>query len=241
MGYDDSEEKRDRHARWSDRFKSMRWMLTGGAAVAVLFTVTGFWQGGDRLFTKFGTVLSQVFNPAQPPPKVDVQSIVMQQIRDASELTTASFTMQAVVPTSRDATVGGFVVGTTKLLYIAYGEVQAGVDLSQLKPENVQVVGDTIRLQLPPPRVLNSKIDVKRSNVYDYNRGMLGLGPDVAPELQSLAQQEALKQIVASACTNGLLQKASDRAKLVVTQLLNTAGYKTVTVETQVSKTQVCL
>ncbi|WP_421657587.1 DUF4230 domain-containing protein [Leptothermofonsia sp. ETS-13] len=70
--------------------------------------------------------------------------------------------------------------------------------------------------------------------------GILGLGPDVAPELQKLAQQEALKKIVEAACTDGLLTKASDRAQLVVTQLLNTAGYKTVSVEVQPPSADAC-
>jgi hypothetical protein len=58
----------------------------------------------------------------------------------------------------------------------------------------VQVTNNTIQLRLPPPRILDSKIDVNRSSVYDYNRGFLGLGPDVGPQLQTLAQRETLKK-----------------------------------------------
>jgi hypothetical protein len=73
--------------------------------------------------------------------------------------------MEAVVPTSQDRKLGEYVIGTTRLLYIAYGEVKAGVDLSELKADNVQIVNDTILLRLPPPRILDSKIDVNRSKV----------------------------------------------------------------------------
>lgn len=213
--------------------KALGLMVTGGAAAALLLTSIGLWQSGSQFFNQIGASLQSFWQPVPPSPQVDVQAIVLQQIREASELTTAAFTMQAVVPTSQDAALGGFVIGTTKLLYIAYGEVQAGVDLSQLTPENVQIRGDQIQLRLPPPKILDSKIDVNKSQVYDYNRGMLGLGPDVAPELQSLAQQKALQKITAAACSNGLLEKASDRARLVVTQLLSTAGYQAVNVEIQ--------
>lgn len=202
-------------------------MLAGGALTAALLIGVSQWQWSDRLLAAFNTLL----NPPQPAPKVDVRSIMVQKVREASELTTASFTMQAVVPTEQDATVSGFTIGTTKLLYVAYGEVQAGVDLSQLTEQSVQTSGDTIQIQLPPPKILNSKIDVNKSQVYDYNRGFLGLGPDVAPDLQTKAQQEALQKIVQAACEADILQKASDRAKFVVSQLLNTAGYKAVTVE----------
>lgn len=204
-------------------------LLTGGLLAAV--AVGSFWavKSSDR----FLSAVNKFLDTTPPPPEVDVRSVVIQKVQDASELTTAVYTMQAVVPTSQDTQFGGMVVGTTKLLYIAHGEVQAGVDLSQVRQKNIQVQGDTIQVVLPPPRILNSKIDVNRSQVYDYNRGNFGLGPDVAPSLQTLAQQKALKTVVESACNDGILNKANDRARLVVTQLLSTAGYPRVVVETQ--------
>lgn len=216
--------------------RSVGWMLTGGVAVAALMAGFGVWRMGDRVFS----TMQSLFNPTQPAPKVDVQSVVIQQVQGVSELTTAVFTMQAVVPTSQNATFNGFVIGTTKLLYIAYGEVRAGVDLRRLTPDRVQVSNNTIQIQLPPPQLLDRKIDVSRSTVYDYNRGTLGLGPDVAPELQALAQKEALKKIVEAACTDGVLDQANDRAKLAVTQLLTTAGYQNITVETQTPSPTAC-
>jgi len=232
MGYD------DRKARdgGGSVFRTVGWMLTGGVMVAALLVGMEGWRMGDRVFS----TVQKLFNPAQPAPKVDVQSVVVQQVQGVSELTTAIFTMQAVVPTSQNATVNGFVIGTTKLLYIAYGEVRAGVDLHSLTAANVQVTGNSIQIQLPPPQLLDRKIDVSRSNVYDYNRGTFGLGPDVAPELQALAQQEALTKIVEAACTDGVLEKANDRAKLVVTQLVTTAGYQSVTVITQPPQPGTC-
>jgi Protein of unknown function (DUF4230) len=224
--------QKDRQKRGTQgfvRFKNLGLVLTGSLLVVGTMTAVGLLRSGDQFFSKVGTLFS---NP-QPEPKVETRSVVIQQVRDASELTTAIFTMEAVVPTQQDATVGGFVVGTTKLLYIAHGEVRAGVDLSALTPEDVQVVGKRLRLRLPPPRVLDSKIDINRSKVYDYNRGVLGLGPDVAPVLQELAQKEALKKIQAAAVTDGVLQRANDRAKLVVTQLVKVPGMEEVVIETQ--------
>ncbi|MBD1929422.1 DUF4230 domain-containing protein [Trichocoleus sp. FACHB-90] len=203
-------------------------MTTGGILLATLFVLIGIWRTG----TRFVGELNSMFNPPPATPQVDVRSVVVRQVRNASELTTAVFTMEAVVPTSQDRKLGEYVIGTTRLLYIAYGEVKAGVDLSDLKADNVQIVNDTILLRLPPPRILDSKIDVNRSKVYDYDRGFLGLGPDVAPQLQTLAQQETLLKIITAACNQGLLKQANDRAELVVSQLLNVAGYKEVLVET---------
>lgn len=217
-------------------FKNLSLVLTGSGLLLGVVLLLGIWRSGDRFLGN----LKSLFSSKPPEPKVETRSVVIQQVRQASELTTAIFTMEAVVPTQQDAAIGGVVIGTTRLLYIARGEVRAGVDLSSLTPESVQVVGDTVRLRLPPPKLLDKKIDVSRSSVYDYNRGPLGLGPDVAPNLQKLAQEEALKKIQAAACSDGILEKANDRAKLAVSQLVRVAGVKEVLVETQKSSAIEC-
>jgi Protein of unknown function (DUF4230) len=201
-------------------------MIGGSMMLAALF-LFGAWKSGDRFLAS----LMGWFGGAKPEPQVDVRSVVVKQVQEASELTTAVFTMEAVVPTQQDASLGGLVVGTTKLLYVAYGQVRAGVDLSQIQPTDVQATGTRLTIRLPAAKLLDRKIDVSRSNVYDYNRGFLGLGPDVAPTLQTLAQQQALEKIVTAACQEGILQRAGDRAKLVVGQLVKVPPYQEVIVE----------
>ncbi|HEY9796057.1 MAG TPA: DUF4230 domain-containing protein [Leptolyngbyaceae cyanobacterium] len=213
----------------SGLLRNLMLMTTGGVVLIALLFGVGVLRSGTRFFEG----LNAMFNAPQPKPQVDVRSLIVSQVRGASELTTAVFTMEAVVPTRQDRNLGGYTLGTTTLLYIAYGEVRAGIDLQDLKPDDVQVVNNTIQLKLPPPRILDSKIDVNRSTVYDYDRGFLSLGPDVAPQLQMLAQRETLKKIVTAACSNGVLAQANDRSQLVVEKLLNTAGYKQVEVKTQ--------
>ncbi|MBD1912475.1 DUF4230 domain-containing protein [Leptolyngbya sp. FACHB-16] len=210
-------------------------MLTGGLVITGLLIGSGLLRDGASLLGGVRRVLPPLQNPVQESePKVDVQSVVVQQVQGMSELTTAKFTMQAVVPTSRDRTFAGYRVGSTTLLYIAHGEVRAGIDLSQITRENVQLAdNNALTIQLPPPKILDSKIDVNRSQVYDYDRGFLGLGPDAAPELQQLAQQQTLQQVVSAACNEGILQEANTRAELAIRQLLTTTGYGAVTVLTQ--------
>lgn len=214
--------------------RNLMLMSTGGIVLIALLFGIGMWRSGNRFFEG----LTAIFSGSAP--EVEVRSLIVSKVRGASELTTAVFTMEAVVPTRQDRKLGGYTIGSTTLLYIAYGEVRAGVDLKDLKPENVQVVNNKIQIQLPPPRILDSKIDVNRSSVYDYNRGFLGLGPDTAPQLQTLAQQQTLQKIEAAACQQNLLTQANDRAQLVVEKLLNTAGYKQVEVKTQSPQSGAC-
>ncbi|MBE9014416.1 DUF4230 domain-containing protein, partial [Pseudanabaenaceae cyanobacterium LEGE 13415] len=142
-------------------FKNISLMLTGSGLLLGAVLVVGFLRSGDQFFDQLRALL----DTKPPEPKIETRSVVIQQIRQASELTTAVFTMEAVVPAQQDAAIAGLVVGTTKLLYIAHGEVRAGVDLSALTPENVQVTDGTVRLRLPAPKILDQKIDVTRSSV----------------------------------------------------------------------------
>ncbi|MEB3291680.1 MAG: DUF4230 domain-containing protein [Synechococcales bacterium] len=214
---------------FSHLLRSLAILVSGGTMLVGLVLVFNFWRSGEGLWKQ----LTSWATATNAEPEVDVRSIVVQQVKDASELTTAIYTMEAVVPTQQDATVAGMVVGTTKLLYIAYGEVRAGVDLSQVTVQDVKPTEKSVTLRLPPPKLLDSKIDVAKSSVYDYNRGSLGLGPDVAPQLQTLAQQQALQKITIAACDKGLLDRANERAKLVVSQLVKLPTYPTVNVVAQ--------
>jgi hypothetical protein len=214
----------------------LAWMSTGAIALTALILGLGVWRSGHQFWLGF----QALWHPTLAQPQVDVRSVALQQIQEASELSTTVFAMEAIVPTHQNRELAGFVVGTTKLLYIAYGEVRAGVDLEQLQPQDVVVQGEVLQIRLPSPRILDAKIDVTRSQVYDYNRGLLGLGPDVAPNLQTLAERQALEKIVATACREGVLQKANERAQQVVGQLLRTSGYPQVMITTQPPLAEAC-
>jgi hypothetical protein len=164
----------------------------------------------------------------------EISTLVVQQIRTVSELTTTIFAMETVVPTSQERQWGNVTLGRTDLLYIGYGEVRAGIDLEQLSEQNIEQKGEKLIVTLPAPEILDQKIDVERSRIYRYDRGFLNLGPDTAPELQSLAQRQTLAKITAAACDQGILDQANQRAETAVGGLLRGTGYKEVEIKISV-------
>ncbi|MEM9452460.1 MAG: DUF4230 domain-containing protein [Cyanobacteria bacterium P01_E01_bin.6] len=216
--------------------KSLMLLLRGSIVLVALLLLFNAVRSSSRLTQ----VIKAFFLPSVSEPEVDPRTLVVQQVQGVNELTTAVFAMESVVPASRDRTLGNYVIGKTTLLYIAYGEVRAGVDLSEINVEDVTIVGDRLQLRLPPPEILDSKIDVMRSRVYDYDRGFLGLGPDSAPELQDVAQKETLTRMVTIACDSGLLTDANERAEVALTRLLNTVGYQELEIQTQVPDAVAC-
>ncbi len=167
--------------------------------------------------------------PTLSPARLTPGAVVL-KLRDAADLTTAVYSGEVIVPISQDQLWASFVIGTTKLLYVAKGEVKAGIDLSHLTANDVVVGENRIQIRLPSPVILDSKIDVNQSQIYDQHRSLFG--PDVAADLHQRAQREALRRIEAAACEGGLLQMASDRAQLVITRLLQQTGYAKVEIQT---------
>lgn len=216
-------------------------LTMGGIGMVTFLILFGVWRTGDRAFTLVENFLSAP--PAEP--EVSVPTMVVSQVQGVSQLTTAIFTMESIVPTQQDRKVGNLTLGTTSLLYIAQGEVRAGVDLSAITTDDVVLNEDSVTVTLPPAKILDHKLDVTKSKVYDYDRGFLNLGPDVAPDLQTLAQQRTLEKVVTAACEQGILDQARDRAEMTVTELLsahseNNEAYNNIQVVSETSPRTTC-
>lgn len=238
IGRDHSTQRPTRRSTLLKGVQLLAIATTGGAIMLASLAGLAFLRSG----TQFVEGIKVALTPQPPEQSVDIRTVVIKQVRQVSELTTAVFTMEAVVPTQSSRKLGEFTIGQTNLLYVAYGEVRAGVDLEELTTADVtsSEAGRSIKLVLPPPRILGTDIDVDRSNVYDYSRGLFDLGPDTAPELQELAQREAKGKIEKAACDQDILGQANDRAELVVTRLLQSAGFEEVVVETASAANTAC-
>lgn len=210
---------------------------TGSSLVVVLgilFTI-------ERTSDRFLTTIENILQPQPTQLQIEESALLLKQIQKMQELTTTTYKMETVVPTSADRTFGeDWTIATTKLLYLAKGEVKAGIDLSQLTNDDIEVSKNKIAIALPAAEILDSKIDVTNSRVYHYDRGFLNLGPDVAPQLQSLAQQKTLNKIVMSACEEGILKTANEEAQNAIAQFLAITNDKEVEVKMSDDGDQSC-
>lgn len=204
-------------------------------AIFFLLLLVGGWQ----LHHQGRQYLSNKWLP-QTTLEVNTSSLIIEQLRQVSQLNTVILTTESLIPTKAERTWGNFVIGTTELVYLAQGEVRAGINLADLKADNLKQTTTGLEILLPPPEILDSKIDVKRSQVYYYHRGFLALGPDLAPQLQTQAQKQALNNIVVAACQRGILNQANLESQAIVTDLLKRAGHENVLVKTQEPAPRAC-
>lgn len=151
---------------------------------------------------------------------VDRQPPVITQIRELGRLESASYTVEKVLEGGVDQgnQLLNLLLGD-RLLFIAHGEVIAGVDLTELRDEDVVVSDDrqSVTLRLPPARVLTKRLDNDLSRVYDRSQGWLTKGD---PELESRVRQEAERAVLLAACDGGILSQSQQNAQRQVQILL---------------------
>jgi hypothetical protein len=151
---------------------------------------------------------------------LDRQPAVITQMRELGRLETASYTVEKVLEGGVDQgnDLLNLLLGD-RLLFIAHGEVIAGVDLAELADEDVSVSDDrqSVTLRLPPARVLIKRLDNDLSRVYDRSQGWLTKGD---PELESRVRQEAERAVLQAACEGGILDQAELNAQRQVQILL---------------------
>lgn len=160
---------------------------------------------------------------------VDVSSpAVVEKIRQLSRLETVDYSIDKVVEGDRANRYLPSFLGGEKLLLIAHGDVIAGVDLSQLRADDVSVNGNLVNVRLPQPQILTSRIDNSRTRVYSRNTGLL-VPPD--PNLESQVRQAAEQQFTQAALADGVLEKARENARTSVSALLRAVGFQNVNVQ----------
>jgi len=165
----------------------------------------------------------------QATPTIVVRPPVIQQVRAVADLTTTSATMSTVVEVQK-ARVSNIVY--ERLLLIACGRVKAGIDLSQLREEDIRVSTDGKRVTVRLP-----KADVQDAYLIDdstqpcttkvYDRTNLLVIPETR-ELESQAREQAVKAIRDMALQSGMLREADRNARIIIERILLASGYESV-------------
>jgi hypothetical protein len=219
----------------------------GGCAQATLYLVIGgivlvliMLFAGNSLIDRIGGIFDPAGTLAElaatPTTVVIDRGATIRQIQALSRLETARYAVETVVPVSKDTTIGGIplpdFVGGDELLLIASGQVIAGVDLSKLRPEDVQISpdGESITINLPPTEVFVANLDQQRTQVYSRERGLFA--PD-NKDLETQARQAAQARIMESACEGGIMQNATEEAQRSVERLIGLMDFERVEVRAQ--------
>ena len=206
--------------------------LVIGALLAML--IAGFFfnqaaSGVTGVFSGFGERVREIM--ITPTPEIVTGAAVVQRIQQLSRLETTSYTIERVIEVRQDGPLSSFFgIDSDALLLIAHGTVVAGVDLAQLRESDVQVTpdGKQITLRLPAAQIFTTSLDNSRTRVYSRDRGLFA--PD-NKDLESLARQEAERNILTAACEGGIMEAATKNGEESLRQLLSLSGFEQITIQ----------
>jgi len=152
---------------------------------------------------------------------------VVNQIQRLNRLETVSFSVDTVVEGKHTNVVLPDLLFGDRLLLVVHGQVIAGVDLSQLKPESVTVSGKSVTVDLPPSQIFTTRIDNAKTQVFARSTGILTAAD---PNLESDTRKTAEEQILKAATSDGILDTARANARSSMESLLHGLGFEQVTV-----------
>ena len=162
----------------------------------------------------------------EKPPRTTTGPVVVEGIRELDQLATVRWTES--VPVTRES--GGDLLERVfdgeKVILIATGSVEAGVDLGDIQKDDVSVKGDTVTIDLPEAEILSASLDERTTRVYDRDFSPLNFHPD--DDLVKKARLRAVEKIEASARENGILDTAEGNAEDSIRAFVTTLGFEKV-------------
>ena len=152
------------------------------------------------------------------PPKIQSTATIVQQVQTLSELVTVKYVLEKVVILDDIKWYG-----ENRVLLVAHGIVKAGVDLQEIKPEDVQVEDKKILLKLPRARITDVYLDDRNTRVVDRSTGLLRA---FDKDLEQNARRQAVEELRIAARSNRIYEDAEERARLQLANLFHQLGYE---------------
>lgn len=156
---------------------------------------------------------------------------VVQRIQRLSRLETVVYSIDTVVEGTKSSPVLPDLLAGDRLLLVVHGQSIAGIDLAQLKSEDVRIDDKngrrSIHVTLPASQLFVTTLDNQHTRVYARSTGLL---VPVDQNLESETRAKAEQQLQQSALADGILDTARKNARATITTLLYSLGFQQVDV-----------
>ena len=171
------------------------------------------------------TQVSRVLNPT--PTILPDPVTIVHEVRSLARLETIKFSLEKIITAETRQGFFEWLVGD-RLIFVAHGEVIAGIDLDKLDPENLTVRGNVLYVDLPAPEIFVVALDNEQSYIYDRETGLFTHGE---VNLETEARRAAEIEIEKSALEDGILELAARNAESFLDRLFRDLGYPEVIFE----------
>jgi hypothetical protein len=162
----------------------------------------------------------------EQPARTTTGPVVVEGIQDLNQLATVRWTESVPITKESGGTSLERIFFGERVLLIAVGEVEAGVNLADIGEDDVRVNGDSVTIQLPEPEILSTSLNEEETRVYDRDFSLLNFRPD--DDLVEEARQQALVKVEGAARENGILDYAESNAEDSIRAFVTTLGFEEV-------------
>lgn len=166
-----------------------------------------------------GAWLGRSFWP-RPLERLWSTATIVRQVQGLSQLVTVKYVLEKVVILEDVKWYG-----ESRVLLVAHGIAKAGVDLGQLRQEDLSVQGRRIRVQVPPVMITDVYLDEHKTQVVERSTGLLRL---FDKDLEQNARRQAIDDIRRAARSSGILDDAEERVRLQLQHLFGQMGFEEV-------------
>ena len=165
----------------------------------------------------------------EEPAQTTTSPVVVEGIQDLNQLATVRWRESVIVTRESGGTDLEQLLVGEKVLLVAAGDVEAGVDLESLGRDDVRVSGETVTIRLPEPEILSVSLDEEATGVYDRDFGPLNLRPD--DDLVEQARAAALDRLEQTARDEEILDQAEQNAENGIRAFVTSLGFEEVRFE----------
>lgn len=200
-----------------------------GSAIFIILTVTRTIDSAlspvRSVNDALSTQVSQLLNPT--PTVIPDPVTIIREIQSLARLETIQYSVEKIITAEVNQGVLGALFGD-RLLFVAHGYVIAGVDLSKLSVDDLQLADGTLVVSLPEAEVFVATLNNEDSYIYDRDTGIFRKSD---PNLETSARQVAEQEILNGAIEDGILEQAQINAEVFLERFFNTLGYARVVFE----------
>jgi uncharacterized protein DUF4230 len=209
------------------------WFRPFCLAVLVLILLTTCVVGGTvvllvrQVISVPPGLLSALSGGASP---VTIQATtVLESIQQMSELTTTRFNYSSLVTSERELPDVLKGLYGDKLMMVAVGHVNAGIDLRQMTSGSITLESGVMTIRLPAPQLLDCFLNVEASSIVSRETGLFARP---ANNLDIEAQRYAVRQFREMALKEDILSQVQTNSQIVITNFVKNLGVKEVKVIT---------
>lgn len=160
------------------------------------------------------------------PARTTTGPVVVEGVQNLDQLATVRWRESVIVTRESGGTRFERIFSGEKVLLVAAGDVEAGVNLADLDGNDVRVSGETATIRLPEPEILSASLDESKTRVFDRDFGALNFRPD--DRLAEEARDRAVDEIERAARENDILEQAETNVESSIRSFVTALGFERV-------------